>query len=55
MKKNKIVWCVIEGIDYEGHLFDTLKIFSTEKLAREYASTIKDNYSKVFVEPRELH
>ena len=46
------VYAVIAGIDYEGEVFDTLRLFDCKSSANAYAAHLEDNYDYVKVELR---
>ena len=47
-------YAVIAGIDYEGEVFDTLRLFDCKSSANAYAAHLEDNYDYVKVELREI-
>jgi hypothetical protein len=46
------VYAVIAGIDYEGEVFDTLRLFDCKSSADAYAAHLEDNHDYVKVELR---
>jgi hypothetical protein len=50
------VWCVIEGMNYEGESFNSLRVFSSEEKAEAYAEELRKGlrYGYVDVESREV-
>jgi hypothetical protein len=56
--KKKILWCVIQGADYEGEWFPSLRLFSTKEKAEKYVSERKDTedckYTQFYIETREI-
>jgi len=46
------VYAVIAGIDYEGEVFDTLRLFDCKSSANAYAAHLDEDYDYVKVELR---
>ena len=46
------VYAVIAGIDYEGEVFDTLRLFDCKSSANAYAAHLEQDYDYVKVELR---
>jgi hypothetical protein len=46
------VYAVIAGIDYEGEVFDTLRLFDCKSSADAYAAHLEQDYDYVKVELR---
>ena len=48
------VYTVIAGIDYEGEVFDTLRLFDCKSSANAYAAHLEDNYDYALIKLREI-
>jgi len=48
------VYAVIAGIDYEGEVFDTLRLFDCKSSADAYAAHLDQDYDYVKVELRDV-
>lgn len=43
------VYCVIAGIDYEGEVFDTLRLFDCKSAAEAYYKELDGEYDYVLI------
>jgi cephalosporin-C deacetylase-like acetyl esterase len=48
------VYAVIAGADYEGEVFDTLRLFDCLSAAAAYKTDLEANYDYVLMETREV-
>ena len=48
------VYAVIAGIDYEGEVFDTLRLFDCKSAAEAYEAELDANYDYTLMEAREV-
>jgi len=48
------VYTVIAGIDYEGEVFDTLRLFDCKSSANAYAAHLEDNYDYALIKLRDV-
>ena len=47
-------YAVIAGIDYEGEVFDTLRLFDCKSSANAYAAHLEDNYDYALIKLRDV-
>ena len=48
------VYAVIAGIDYEGEVFDTLRLFDCKSTAEAYKADLEAQYDYAEMETREV-
>lgn len=48
------VYAVIAGADYEGEVFDTLRLFDCKSAAEAYKADLEANYDYALMETREV-
>ena len=48
------VYAVIAGIDYEGEVFDTLRLFDCKSTAEAYKADLEAQYDYALMETREV-
>ena len=49
------VYAVIGGIQYEGEVFNTLKLFDCKSAAQDYYNHLHDYYDYVLMETKEVY
>ena len=48
------VYAVIAGADYEGEVFDTLRLFDCKSAAEAYKADLEEQYDYALMETREV-